>query len=107
MIFFSHFVQVKFPKDTLKNMAQKVSRPLKRKSNMLWTTLTCGVRMIPTIQNNIMATEKQIAYWKSMEGVRKVNNGQFKKGQVPWNWKGSSVSYRALHDWVRYHLGKP
>lgn len=45
----------------------------------------------------------------------------FKKGRVPWNkgkkqyisefshycWKGGSVGYTGLHNWVRKHLGSP
>lgn len=29
------------------------------------------------------------------------------KGIKNGNWKGNRVSYSALHDWVRYYLGKP
>lgn len=32
---------------------------------------------------------------------------EFKKGQIPWNWKGDSVGYKCLHDWVKKRLGKP
>lgn len=32
---------------------------------------------------------------------------QFKKGSKPSNFKGDDVGYGALHQWVRYHKGKP
>lgn len=35
------------------------------------------------------------------------NSGSFKKGMVPWNWKGEEVGYHALHKWVTKYKGKP
>jgi hypothetical protein len=39
--------------------------------------------------------------------IQKKNSGSFKKGIVPWNWKGDKVGYEALHRWVSSHKGKP
>lgn len=36
-----------------------------------------------------------------------INSGSFKKGLIPWNWKGDDVGYDALHRWVSNKLGKP
>lgn len=45
---------------------------------------------------------------KYVEGGKKT---QFKKGEHKneqnINWKGESVGYTALHDWIRARLGKP
>lgn len=60
-------------------------------------------------------------------GKRLSSKSEFKKGLVPWNkglkgfgknnnqvkgkdsgkWKGNSVSYYALHGWVKYWRGRP
>lgn len=31
----------------------------------------------------------------------------FPKGQIPPNFKGDAVGYCGVHDWIRYHYGKP
>jgi len=55
---------------------------------------------------------------KGTVGVCKANHGsikkgerrgvetEFKKGQIPKNWKGDMVGYNALHRWVARHRGK-
>jgi len=55
---------------------------------------------------------------KGTKGLVKSNSGsiktgqrlspetEFKKGQIPLNWKGNKVGYHALHAWVRRHKGK-
>ncbi len=30
-----------------------------------------------------------------------------RKGEIPYNWKGSSVGRGSMHDWVREHKGRP
>lgn len=40
-------------------------------------------------------------------GQRLAPNSEFKRGQVPNNFKGDSVGYYSLHDWVRRHAGVP
>jgi hypothetical protein len=32
---------------------------------------------------------------------------EFKKGQIPYNFKGDDVGYYALHTWLRRNFGKP
>lgn len=44
---------------------------------------------------------------KIKKGQRLSPQTEFKKGDVPWNWKGDAVGYKCLHDWVRKRLGKP
>lgn len=36
----------------------------------------------------------------------KSSETQFKKDDIPYNFKGDQVGYDALHDWVRRHRGK-
>ena len=31
---------------------------------------------------------------------------QFKKGLIPWNWKGDNASYSSIHKWLVRHKGK-
>lgn len=39
--------------------------------------------------------------------TQRANKGSFKKGLIPWNWKGDEVGYLALHRWVQRYKGKP
>ena len=41
------------------------------------------------------------------KGQRLSPKTEFKKGNIPWNWKGDNVGYKCLHDWVKKRLGKP
>lgn len=38
---------------------------------------------------------------------KKPHSGDFKKGTIPWNWKGGAVGNVALHSWVKRQLGRP
>ncbi len=40
------------------------------------------------------------------EGQRLSPETEFKKGELPWNFKGDQVGYDALHDWVKRYKGK-
>ena len=40
-------------------------------------------------------------------GISFAPKTEFKKGNVPANFKGDAVGYMGLHSWVRRHLGRP
>src|SRR3990167_11506100 len=40
------------------------------------------------------------------KGVRFNPAGEFKKGQIPTNFKGERVGYYSLHNWVKRHKNK-
>lgn len=44
---------------------------------------------------------------KIKKGQRLSPSTEFQKGSVPSNWKGDSVGYKCLHDWVKSRLGRP
>ena len=54
-------------------------------------------------------SENSAKYWlgKKLSEETKKKIGVAKKGKKNYNWKGDKVGYRALHDWVRKHKGKP
>ncbi len=56
-------------------------------------------------------TKKKYKVWnEGLEGVCKSNRGSFTsdtmKGSLNPSWKGDSVGYSALHNWVGRNLGK-
>lgn len=68
----------------------------------------CGVDFI------VVLSKKDKTKYHSKECANKARKGisvspktQFKKGMIPFNWKGDKVGYSALHDWVERKLGKP
>ena len=48
-----------------------------------------------------------ISPWVIKPGQRISPATEFKKGQIPRNYKGDAVGYHALHMWVRRHFGCP
>lgn len=40
------------------------------------------------------------------KGQRLSPETEFRRGQIPHNFKGDAVGYGALHDWVKRHRGK-
>lgn len=49
-------------------------------------------------------TEENAGWFK--KGVHSYPESGFQKGLIPTNFKGDSVGYDALHDWVNRHKGK-
>lgn len=56
-------------------------------------------------QHHTEATKEKISLLK--KGKRMSPGTEFKKGQIPFNWKGDDVGYDGLHRWVNRYLGKP
>ena len=67
----------------------------------------CEKLFIPVHKKNANKYCTRNCYWQSLKGKRFNLATEFRKGQVPWNYKGDAVGYDALHRWVRRKLGIP
>jgi hypothetical protein len=59
------------------------------------------------MQGNIPANKGKKYELPQCKGRRNSPSTEFKRGQVPHNFKGTEVGYHALHSWVRRHFGIP
>ena len=49
--------------------------------------------------------KKGNTFWKMVDPV--VHKSKMERGEDRYNWKGDSVGYGGLHNWVKLYLGKP
>lgn len=72
-----------------------------------WT----GKKRSPETIAKMSANRKGISPWNKgisyRAGLPKPWKSDSQKGEKNFNWKGLSVQYRALHNWVENTLGKP
>lgn len=51
------------------------------------------------------STKDKISF--SLKGRHISKETEFKKGLIPWNWKGDMVGNKALHKWIKKKKGIP
>lgn len=81
------------------------------KTKLLWQNPEYRQHMIDAHKGKIHSGSFKLGHTIRNTGRTRFKEGiyqgyGFKKGQVPWNWKGDEVGYYALHAWIIRNWGK-